>query len=298
MDTYQELQDAVIGLLNRNDYQFPNLHSGTGTTDKTNEWINSAIKEFYRSQASRIPPFERTITGTLPANTDTIPIPEGFREMIYMTFQLNDTVVVADKLTLKQLKQRYLPYRQVLPSQYARDGGLWRVYPPTQDVDFEIQYYRQLEHPSTVTSTTFDVTPTNYALNRLTLVDTGGIGLYFPAGTTETQARTGAGTYTPTLAPSGDNVLEYRFTGNPNRNWLLNEAGDYLKFRAAVDGAMEYDPTDTSIAIWDKRAQDQLQQIIREFTNLEGAGTTPQVIRPGLYRGRKHIYNRRFYGGL
>lgn len=297
-NTIDQLRDRVQSLIDRDDYNISNV-IGSGSTNKIDESIRDAVKWFYRSDASRLPPFEHAITGTIASGTNRIAVPGDLRDLRRIVVDRDGRSTVLVRSSNNLIFTENSAYEIFLPETFDREGGVYYTQRVNADVNYTIYYYRSLENLFDITNENFTVTPDNYRAGNVTLISTGTTALYFPTGTTETQARTGIGqtTYTPTLAATSDNTVAFNFNGNRRVNWLLNECDDMLAYRAAFELALFYDIANENAIIWKERADSQRNELIKEVQRLESSGATPQVRRPGQYNIPRGYLTRGTFSG-
>ena len=285
MRTYTQLKNAVLSLVDRDDYISEDV-IGNGMTDLADQWIDRAVRRFYESDAARTAPFELQVTGTLAANSNTISIPQDWRNTRAITVTQDQTTCTLTPSTAEEVLNQDGAARVYLPSTYTRQGAQWHTQYPASDTSYTVYYYGVLAPVDTITSERYAETVANYALNRLSVVDSGGTVFFFPTGTTAEDAQSNFAMLTPTLAQTAQNTQQIRLQGNRIYHWLLNNAGEILMYLAAAEAGYYYNVNDGSVELFEKRAQDQLDRLIMEEKRREFSGGTPRKRAPRLYRSR------------
>lgn len=297
MRTYNDLKNAVIALVDREDFVVSD-EIGTGMTDKADQWIANAVRSFYRTDAARTAPFELFVTGTLNEGVNNIPIPADFRELRRIIVTRDGRSQPLEYTTSDDVMTDINTSRYYLPMTFGREGGRWFTQRPSANVSYTVYYYGSLSPIEDITQTNYSVTVANYHAGRVALsTDTTAAQLFFPTGTTREMVMAGIGVsdstasnyLLPTAAATATNTVSFRFTGNEITHWLLNNAGEILMYLAAVEAGLFYDATDSSLESWRNIARDKIDQLIRDFQRMDGSGTTPLQRRPGLYN-RPSIY--------
>ena len=292
-DTIDELRSRVQLLIDRDDYLVDRV-IGSGQTNVIDQAIRDSVKWFYRNDASRIPSFERAVTGTLSAGSNTIGVPSDFREFQRdgaFEVQRETHRNVLYRSTLDEILAINTNARAYLPTSYGRSGGVFYVERCGGDVTYILRYYRSLEDIFDITTTHYAVTPENYTAGHLSFAATGGTNLFFPTGTTQAQVQADVVLASPTLEPTAvataDNTVQFGLTGNARVNWLLNEFDDGLAYRAAYELGYFFDVNTEYLELWKQRADEQANELVQETIRLEASGGTPQQSRPSLFRANR-----------
>ena len=282
MRTYNQLKNSVIALVDREDYQVSD-NIGGGTTDYADAWIERGVRSFYRTDAARTPPFELFVTGTLSEGDNAIRIPADFRELRRIVVTRDQIQTTLSQTSPEDVFTRNTSAQFYVPQEFAREGARWFTDKVSGDVDYTVYYYGTLVPISDITQENYDATVANYRLGRLSIASVSGTTLYFPTGTTQTQARDNFATLTPTTTATTANTVPYLFSGNPVTHWLLNEAGECILYLAAIEAALFYGGMESETRDWQNRARNEIDMIIRDSQRMDGSGTTPRIRKPGKY---------------
>lgn len=164
--TYDEIKRRVQLLVDRDDIESQVAEDGT-TVNILDQFIATAERRFYRSEAAKIPPFEKIVNYAMSSGTgiQELVIPEDYVEMRYAIAahseggQQNTLHRVAPEAIL----DTNLSVSNVnIPDRIAYSSGRWIVPEATRPTTVSVIYYGTLDALSTLTSETTN----HWLLNR------------------------------------------------------------------------------------------------------------------------------------
>ena len=167
--TYAELKRRLQLLVDRDDIETQIAEDGE-TVDWADICISNAERRFYRSEAARIPPFEKrvTYTGTTGTGFRELTIPEDYIEMNYVIARQGTDEDGGEHATLARVApERVLNTNTSadstgIPRVFAYSSGVWVVPHSSQSTAIDVYYYGALSPLSDITSSS----TAHWLLNR------------------------------------------------------------------------------------------------------------------------------------
>ncbi len=156
---YAQLKRRVQLLIDRDDATDQLAFDGQ-TEDVLDMFIANAERRFYRSEASRTPPFEKFVNYELGAGTGVgeLSIPADYFETRYLTASHEETGIqrtltrVSPEIILNTVNSQSV----FLPSEFAYGDVKWLVRQPQSGASITAVYYGSLDALSAQTETEND----------------------------------------------------------------------------------------------------------------------------------------------
>ena len=230
-NTYTELKNRLLLLIDRDDATSQVAPDGT-VVDQADVFIAHAEKRFYRSEAARIPPLEKTVQFSVASGTgvEELSIPTDYFESRYLVAEdeAGRSVTLA-RTSPEQLLNVATNASVSIPREFAYGSNKWLITKPNQTVTVDAIYYGFLDALSEQTTSTTD-------------------------------------------------------------HYILNNLDDLIIYWAAVDAAMYYGLDPNLSTVWETRAQEIHDSVVKQEIRQQSSGSTPSQNRP--YRS----VNSRNYG--
>ena len=177
-DSYQQMVDRLQTLINRDDAAEQVAATSGNTLNILNDCYGRAERRAYRSEILRLPPFERSVTYTVPAGTSELTIPRGYFGIKESFVSNGDVRLTMDRVSPAQILERSSAFQVALPDRIAYNANRWIIDPPSAQVSITIYYYGELEPINGVTSSD-DHWLVNYGDDFLLYLAAVEAGLYF-----------------------------------------------------------------------------------------------------------------------
>ena len=165
-DNYDELKRRIQLLVDRDDIEDQVAEDNT-SVNMLDIFIAAAERRFYRSEAAKIPPFERIVTypGVSGTGIRELVIPAGYVEMRYALARHSDG---GEQHTLARVSPEQILDRNVsiantdIPRSIAYSSGRWVVPHSYRETIIDVIFYGTLDALSTQTMSTNN----HWLLNR------------------------------------------------------------------------------------------------------------------------------------
>ena len=152
-ESYLELKRRVALMVDRTDAHEQETYD-SNSLDMLDIFIDDAQRRFYRDEVARTPPFEYTLTVTVPERTDEFGVPQGYFELRYAEAIRGNVRHTLERTSFEQINNNDLQARVYLPTRIAYASNRLKIDRVSEDIDIDLYYYASLPNLRDIEGTT------------------------------------------------------------------------------------------------------------------------------------------------